>query len=102
MREAYIIDAKRTASGKANKGSFRYTYPDSLAAEVIKHLMANSPSIEPSRIDDVIMGCDFPEAWQGLNIARNIALLAQLPATVPGMTVNRFCSSGLLTITLAE
>lgn len=101
MIEAYIIDAKRTASGKANKGSFRYTYPDSLAAEVIKHLMANSPSIEPSRIDDVIMGCAFPEASQGLNIARNIALLAQLPDTVPGMTVNRFCSSGLQTITMA-
>ncbi len=101
MREAYIIDAKRTASGKANKGSFRYTYPDSLAAEVIKHLMADSPSIQPSRIDDVIMGCAFPEASQGLNIARNIALLAQLPDTVAGMTVNRFCSSGLQTIAMA-
>lgn len=101
MREAYIISAKRTACGKANKGSFRYTYPDTLAAEVIKDLLKSSPSIEPERIDDVIMGCAFPEASQGLNIARNIALHAGLPDSVPGMTVNRFCSSGLQTIAMA-
>ncbi len=101
MREAFIVDAKRTACGKANKGSFRYTYPDTLAAEVIKDLMGNTLEIEPSRVDDVIMGCAFPEASQGLNIARNIALHAGLPDSVPGMTVNRFCSSGLQTIALA-
>lgn len=101
MREAYIIAATRTACGKANKGSFRYTYPDTLAAEVIKDLIANNPEIEPSGIDDVIMGCAFPEASQGLNIARNIALHAGLPDSVPGMTVNRFCSSGLQTIAMA-
>lgn len=81
--------------------SFRYTYPDTLAAEVIKDLLKSSPSIEPERIDDVIMGCAFPEASQGLNIARNIALHAGLPDSVPGMTVNRFCSSGLQTIAMA-
>jgi acetyl-CoA acyltransferase len=101
MKEAYIIDAKRTACGKANKGSLRYTYPDTLAAEVIIYLMANTVKIDPSRVDDVIMGCAFPEASQGLNIARNIALHAGLPDSVSGMTVNRFCSSGLQTVALA-
>jgi acetyl-CoA acyltransferase len=101
LKEAFIIDAKRTACGKANKGSFRYTYPDSLAAEVIKDLMGSHPEIEQTGIDDVIMGCAFPEASQGLNIARNIALHAGLPDSVPGMTVNRFCSSGLQTIAMA-
>ena len=101
LKEAYIIDAKRTACGKANKGSFRYTYPDTLAAEVIKDLMAKTPGLDSSRVDDVIMGCAFPEASQGLNIARNIALHAGLPDNVPGMTVNRFCSSGLQTIAMA-
>lgn len=101
MREAYIIDAKRTACGKANKGSFRNTYPDTLAAEVIKDLLSSNPEIESSRVEDVIMGCAFPEASQGLNIARNIALHAGLPDSVAGMTVNRFCSSGLQTISIA-
>ncbi len=101
LKEAYIIDAKRTACGKANKGSFRYTYPDTLAAEVIKDLIAKTPNLDSSRVDDVIMGCAFPEASQGLNIARNIALHAGLPDNVPGMTVNRFCSSGLQTIAMA-
>ncbi len=101
MREAYIVAAKRTACGKANKGSFRNTYPDTLASDVIKDLMKVVPEIDNERIDDVIMGCAFPEASQGLNIARNIALLAGLPDSVPGMTVNRFCSSGLQTIAMA-
>lgn len=101
MREAYIVVAKRTACGKANKGSFRNTYPDTLASEVIKDLLKAAPEIDNERIDDVIMGCAFPEASQGLNIARNIALLAGLPDSVPGMTVNRFCSSGLQTIAMA-
>jgi len=101
MREAYIIDAVRTPCGKANKGSLRYTYPDSLGARVIEDLMERNPAIEKERIDDVIMGCAFPEASQGLNIARQIALLGGLPDSVPGMTVNRFCSSGLQTIAMA-
>jgi len=101
MREAYIIDAVRTPCGKANKGSFRYTYPDTLGAAVVADLLVRNPLIEKERIDDVVIGCAFPEASQGLNIARQIALLAGLPDSVPGMTVNRFCSSGLQTIAMA-
>ncbi|MBO6537541.1 MAG: acetyl-CoA C-acyltransferase [Balneolaceae bacterium] len=101
MREAYIIDAVRTPCGKANKGSLRFTYPDTLGATVVKDLLARNNTVDPEAIDDVIMGCAFPEASQGLNIARQIALLGGLPDSVPGMTINRFCSSGLQTIALA-
>jgi acetyl-CoA acyltransferase len=101
MREAYIIDAVRTPCGKANKGSLRFTYPDTLGATVVKDLLARNITVDPEVIDDVIMGCAFPEASQGLNIARQIALLGGLPDSVPGMTINRFCSSGLQTIAMA-
>ncbi len=101
MREAYIIDAVRTPCGKANKGSLRFTYPDTLGATVVKDLMTRNNAVDPETIDDVIMGCAFPEASQGLNIARQIALLGGLPDSVPGMTINRFCSSGLQTIAMA-
>lgn len=102
LREAYIVAAKRTACGKANKGSLRFTRPDTLGGEVIKDFLSSIPSIQPEMIEDVIMGCAFPEASQGLNIARQIALLGGLPDTVPGVTVNRFCSSGLQTIAMAS
>jgi len=98
---AYIVAAKRTACGKANRGSFRFTYPDALGGEVVKNLLASIPNLDPVSVDDVIIGCAFPEASQGLNIARQIALLGGLPDSVPGVTVNRFCSSGLQTIAMA-
>lgn len=101
MKEAYIVQAKRTACGKANKGSLRFTYPDTLGAEVIKNLLKSVPNLDPAEVDDVLMGCAFPEGSQGLNIARQIALLAGLPDSVPAATVNRFCSSGLQTIAMA-
>ncbi len=101
MKTAYLISAKRTACGKANKGSLRFTYPDTLGGEVIKDLMKQVPDLDPAEVDDVMMGCAFPEASQGLNIARQIALLGGLPDSVPGVTVNRFCSSGLQTIAMA-
>ena len=101
MREAFIVEAKRTACGKANRGSLRFTYPDTLGGEVVKDLLNHTPELDPAEIDDVIMGCAFPEASQGLNIARQIALLGGLPESVPGMTINRFCSSGLQSIALA-
>jgi acetyl-CoA acyltransferase len=101
MREAFIVDAVRTPCGKANKGSLRFTYPDTLGANVVKDLLKRNASIDPVDVDDVIMGCAFPEASQGLNIARQIALLGGLPDSVPGMTINRFCSSGLQTIAMA-
>lgn len=100
-KQAYIVSAKRTACGKANKGSLRFTYPDTLGGEVIKDLMKHVPDLDPAEVDDVMMGCAFPEASQGLNIARQIALLGGLPDSVPGVTVNRFCSSGLQTIAMA-
>lgn len=102
MKEAVIVAAARTPTGKANKGSLRFTPPDTLGGNVIKNLLQRTPSLEPEAVDDVIMGCAFPEASQGLNIARQCALLGGLPPSVPAATVNRFCSSGLQTIAQAS
>ncbi|MEP1304410.1 MAG: acetyl-CoA C-acyltransferase [Balneola sp.] len=100
MKEAYIVAATRTACGKANKGSLRFTRPDSMGGAVIKELLNRTPGVSPEMIEDVIMGCAFPEASQGLNVAKQIAALGGLPDEVPGVTVNRFCSSGLQTIAM--
>lgn len=100
MQEAYIVAGYRTAVGKSGKGTLRFTRPDDLAAEVIKKLIGSVPELDPSKIEDVIMGCAMPEAEQGFNMGRMISLLAGLPLSVPGMTVNRFCASGLETIAL--
>ncbi|MGN8224883.1 thiolase family protein [Gracilimonas sp. BCB1] len=100
-RDAYIVAAARTACGKANKGSLRFTRPDSMGGAVVKDLLDRTKGLEPDQVEDVIMGCAFPEASQGLNVARQIALLGGLPDSVPGVTVNRFCSSGLQTISMA-
>ncbi len=97
---AYIIKAYRTAIAKAKKGAFRHMRSDDLAVAVIKHIMQQTPEIEPAMIDDVIVGCAFPEGEQGLNIGRSIALSA-LGIEAPGTTVNRFCASGLETIAMA-
>jgi acetyl-CoA acyltransferase len=101
IKEAYIVAASRTACGKANKGSLRFTRPDSLGGAVIKDLLNRAPQVNPDMVEDVIMGCAFPEASQGLNVAKQIAYLGGLPDEVPGVTVNRFCSSGLQTIAMA-
>lgn len=101
MKDIVIVDARRTAVGRANKGTLRHTRPDDIAAAVIKSLLDDQPNLDPERIGDVIIGCAMPESEQGMNVGRNIALLAGLPVSVPGMTVNRFCSSGLETINLA-
>lgn len=101
MREAVIVAGARTAVGKANKGSLRNTRPDDMAAAVVKDLLRRVPQVDPKEIEDVIMGCAFPEGEQGMNLARIVALRAGLPTDVPGMTVNRFCSSGLQTIAMA-
>lgn len=100
MKEVFVIAARRTAVGKAIKGSLRHTRPDDLGAAVVRELLRGTPGLDPARIGDVIMGCAMPEAEQGMNVGRNIALLAGLPVSVPGMTVNRFCSSGLESIAL--
>jgi acetyl-CoA acyltransferase len=97
---AYIVAGYRSAVGKAPKGVFRFTRPDDLAAEVIKHLMASVPNLDPARVEDVIVGNAVPEAEQGMQMARYISLLA-LGKTVPGVTVNRYCGSGVETIAMA-
>ncbi|MFO7762876.1 MAG: acetyl-CoA C-acyltransferase [Wenzhouxiangellaceae bacterium] len=101
MSNAYIVSAVRTPVAKAFKGGFRNTRPDDLLAHVIREAMAEVPEIDGSMVEDVIVGCAMPEAEQGMNIARIGALLAGLPDTVPGVTVNRFCSSGLQTVAMA-
>ena len=99
---AYIVAASRSAVGKATRGGFRFTRPDTLAADVIKHLMASVPNVDKDQIEDVIVGNATPEAEQGLNVARLISLMALDTDKVPGMTVNRYCSSGLETIAIAS
>ena len=101
MEEAYIIAAYRTAVGKAPRGVFRFTRADDLAAEVVRHLVASVPDLDKDQIDDVIVGNATPEAEQGLNIARMIALMGLDTDKVPGVTVNRYCASGLETIAIA-
>ncbi len=99
--EAVILDCLRTPVGKAPKGSLRNTRPDDLAAIVIRRLLEKHPAIAPEEIDDVILGCAMPEAESGMNVARIAALRAGLPDSVPGITINRFCSSGLQAIAMA-
>ncbi|GAB3323929.1 acetyl-CoA C-acyltransferase [Larkinella ripae] len=99
--DAYIVAGYRTAVGKAPRGGLRLTRPDDLAAEVIKHLLAQVPNFDPARVDDLIVGNAVPEAEQGMQIARYIALLS-LPNSVPGMTINRYCGSGLEAIAIAS
>lgn len=101
MREAVIVSAVRTAVGKAGKGSLRYFRPEDLGGIVVKESVNRAQGLSPEEIEDVIIGCAMPEGEQGLNMGRIIALRAGLPYTVPGFTINRFCSSGLQSIALA-
>lgn len=98
---AYIVAGYRTAVGKATRGGFRFTRPDDLAADVIKHLVASIPNLDATRIDDLIVGNAVPEAEQGMQMGRMISLLS-LPINVPGMIVNRYCGSGLEAIAIAS
>jgi len=100
--DAYIVAGYRSAVGKAPRGKFRFTRPDDLGADVIKHLMKSLPELDKERIDDVIVGNAMPEAEQGLNVGRLISLMSLDTEKVPGMTVNRYCSSGLETIAIAS
>jgi acetyl-CoA acyltransferase len=101
MRTAYIVKAYRTAVGKAPRGVFRFKRPDELAAETIKYIMNELPQLDKKRIDDVIVGNAMPEAEQGLNMGRLISLMGLDIVDIPGMTVNRYCASGLETISIA-
>jgi acetyl-CoA acyltransferase len=98
---AYIVSGFRSAVGKANKGGFRFMRPDDLASRVIKHLLAEMPELDPARVDDLIVGNAVPEAEQGMQMGRMIALLS-LPREVPGMIINRYCGSGLEAIAIAS
>jgi acetyl-CoA acyltransferase len=97
-QDPVIVAAARTAVGKAKRGSLVTTRPDEMVAAVISELLRRAPGLEPAEIDDVILGCAFPEGEQGMNMARMVALRAGLPDSVPAETVNRFCSSGLQSI----
>jgi acetyl-CoA acyltransferase len=102
MKEAVIVSAVRTAVGRANRGTLVDVRPDEMASVVIREALHRAEPIEGKDVEDVILGCSFPEAEQGLNVARNALLRAGLPDSVPGQTVNRFCSSGLQTIATAS
>ena len=102
MKEAYIVSSVRTAIGKAPRGTLHNVRPDDLGATAVKGAIAKIPNLEPAQIEDVIMGCAFPEGEQGFNLGRIIAQKAELPDSVPGCTVNRFCASGLQTIAMAS
>ncbi len=101
MREAVIVAATRSAVGKAPRGTLSATRPDDMAGAVIRGLMGRVPELDPADIDDLILGCAFPEGEAGMNFARQAVFLAGLPDSVPAMTINRYCSSGLESIHLA-
>jgi acetyl-CoA acyltransferase len=101
VQEAYIVAATRTPIGRSHKGFFRNTRPDDLLAAVLKSALAQVPGLDPATIEDVICGCAIPEAQQGLNVARIGAVLAGLPKSVGGITVNRFCASGISAVQMA-
>ena len=101
MQDAWVVATTRTPVGKAPRGAYRATRPDTLLAHVLRRVLAQVPSIDPARVDDVIVGCAMPEYEQGMNVARIGVLLAGLPPGVPGMTINRFCSSGLNAVSIA-
>jgi len=102
MKTAYIVGGYRSAVGKSGKGVFRFTRPDEMGKQVVKHLLKDFPELDTDRIDDIIVGNATPEAEQGLNLARMISLMGLNTDKVPGMTINRYCSSGLQSIALAK
>jgi len=101
VQDAYIVAATRTPIGKAPRGMFRNTRPDDLLVHVLRAALAQVPGLDPALIEDAIVGCAFPEAEQGLNMARNAVLLAGMPHTTGGMTINRYCASGLSAVAMA-
>src|SRR5215469_10007307 len=101
MREAVVVASSRTGLAKSFRGSLNMTRPEDLAAHCIKDVLRKTPQVDVSEIEDVILGCAQPNGPQGLNVARRAAVLAGFPVSVPGVTVNRFCSSGLQSIAMA-
>ena len=98
MKDAVIVSAVRTPVGKAKRGGLATVRPDEMAATVIRELLKRTPALDPAQIEDVVIGCAFPEGEQGLNMARMIALRAGLPDSVPAETINRYCASGVQSI----
>ncbi|HEY4542584.1 MAG TPA: acetyl-CoA C-acyltransferase, partial [Noviherbaspirillum sp.] len=101
LQEAYVVAATRTPIGKAPRGMFKNVRPDDLLVRAIRAAMAQVPGLDPKTIQDAIIGCSFPEAEQGMNMARNAVLLAGLPNTIGGVTINRYCASGITAISMA-
>ncbi|MFZ4650407.1 MAG: acetyl-CoA C-acyltransferase [Rubrivivax sp.] len=101
VQDAYIVAATRTPIGKSGRGYFRHTRPDDLLVAAVKSALAQVPSLDPKAIEDAVVGCSFPEAEQGVNMARVAMVLAGLPHTVGGVTINRFCASGLTAVQMA-
>ena len=101
VQDAYIVAATRTPIGRSHKGFFRNYRPDDLLAETLKAVLAQAPSLDPAAIEDIVCGCAIPEGQQGLNVARIGAVLAGLPTSIGGITVNRFCASGLSAVAMA-
>src|SRR4051812_14458956 len=101
LQEAYVVAATRTPIGKAPRGMFKNVRPDDLLVRAIQSAVAQVPGLDPKLIEDAIVGCSFPEAEQGLNMARNAVLLAGLPNTIGGGTINRYCASGITAIAMA-
>ena len=101
LQDAYIVSATRTPIGKAPRGMFNKTRPDDLLVRVLQSALAQAPGLDPALITDAIIGCSFPEAEQGFNIARQAVLLAGLPKTVGGVTINRYCASGITALAMA-
>ncbi len=101
MREAVVVASSRTGLAKSFRGSFNLTRPDDMAVHCVKDVLKKVPQLDPAEIEDVVMGTGFPEGPQGFNVGRNVAVMAGLPITVPGVTVSRFCSSGLNAVAVA-
>jgi acetyl-CoA acyltransferase len=101
LQDAYIVAATRTPIGKAPRGMFKNTRPDDLLVRVMQSALAQVPGLDPKLIEDAIIGCSFPEGAQGLNMARNAVLLAGLPNTIGGVTINRYCASGITAVAMA-
>ena len=101
LQEAYIVAATRSPIGKAPRGMFRTTRPDDLLVSVLQSALAQVPGLDPKTIEDAIVGCSFPEGAQGLNMARNAVLLAGMPNTIGGVTINRYCASGITAVAMA-
>lgn len=101
MREAVVVASSRTPLAKSFRGSFNMTRPDDLTAHCIRHVLGKAPQLKPEEIGDVVIGCGYPQGQQGMNVARVALIRAGLPVSVPGVTVNRFCSSGLQSIAMA-